>query len=60
MLADYWWVFILMIFVLMVITPNKVEKMKNTKKYKNKELKLNPNYILKNINKITGYYVGVS
>lgn len=44
----------------MVITPNKVEKMKNTKKYKNKELKLNPNYILKNINKITGYYVGVS
>jgi hypothetical protein len=60
MLADYWWVFILIIFVIMLITPNKVEKMKNTKKYKNKELNLNPNLILKNINKITGYYVGVS
>ena len=44
----------------MLITPNKVEKMKNTKKYKNKELNLNPNLILKNINKLTGYYVGVS
>ena len=60
MLTDYWWVFILIIFVIMLITPNKVEKMKNTKKYKNKELNLNPNLILKNINKITGYYVGVS
>jgi len=60
MLADYWWVFILIIFVIMLITPNKVEKMKNTKKYKNKEIKLHPDLILKNINKITGYYVGVA
>jgi len=60
MLTDYWWVFILIIFVIMLITPNKVEKMKNTKKYKNKELNLNPNLILKNINKLTGYYVGVA
>ena len=44
----------------MVITPNKVEKMKNTNKYKNKEIKLHPDLILKNINKITGYYVGVA
>lgn len=60
MLAEYWWVFILLVFVVMVITPNKVEKMKNTEKYKNKNLNLNPNYVLTNLNKITGYYVGVS
>jgi hypothetical protein len=60
MLSDYWWVFILFIFVIMLITPNKVEKMKNTKKYKNKNLNINSKLILSNLQNITSYYVGVS
>jgi hypothetical protein len=60
MLSDYWWVFVLLIFVIMLITPNKVEKMKNTNKYKNKNLNLSSKLILTNLQNITSYYVGVS
>jgi hypothetical protein len=60
MLSDYWWVFVLLIFVIMLITPNKVEKMKNTNKYKNKNLNLTSKLILTNLQNITSYYVGVS
>ena len=44
----------------MLITPNKVEKMKNTNKYKNKNLNLSSKLILSNLQNITSYYVGVS
>ena len=62
MLSDYWWVFLLIIFIAMLLTPNKVEKMKNTNKYKNKKLNLNLNskLILSNLQNITSYYVGIS
>ncbi len=60
MLSDYWWVFVLVVFVLMLITPNKVDKMKNTKKYENKNLDLSSKLILTNLQNITSYYVGVS
>jgi hypothetical protein len=60
MLSDYWWVFILLIFIAMLITPNKVDKMKNTNKYKNKNLNLSSKLILTNLQNITSYYVGVS
>lgn len=60
MLSDYWWVFVLLIFIIMLITPNKVEKMKNTNKYKNKNLNLSSKLILSNLQNITSYYVGVS
>ena len=60
MLSDYWWVFVLLIFIIMLITPNKVEKIKNTNKYKNKNLNLSSKLILTNLQNITSYYVGVS
>jgi hypothetical protein len=60
MLSDYWWVFVLLVFVVMLITPNQVDKMKNTKKYKNKNLNLNSKFFLSNLQNITSYYVGVS
>jgi len=60
MLSDYWWVFVLLVFVIMLITPNQVEKMKNTKKYKNKNLNLSSKLILSNLQNITSYYVGIS
>lgn len=60
MLSDYWWVFVLLVFVIMLITPNQVDKMKNTKKYKNKKLNLNSKFFLSNLQNITSYYVGVS
>lgn len=60
MLNDYWWVFVIAIFVIMLLCPNKVEKMKNTNKYKNKKLNLNPHYFLTNLPTFTSYYVGIS
>ena len=58
MLNDYWWVFILIIFILMIVYPSKVEKMKNVNKKKPK-LNLSIVPILKNLNKLTSYYVGI-
>ena len=57
-LNDYWWVFILVIFVLMLVYPNKVEKMKNVNK-KQAKLNLSMTPILTNLNKLTSYYVGL-
>ena len=57
-LNDYWWVFILVIFVLMLVYPNKVEKMKNVNRKKAK-LNLSVTPILTNLNKLTSYYVGL-
>jgi len=58
MLNDYWWVFILIIFILMIVYPSKVEKMKNVNKKKAK-LNLSIVPILTNLNKLTSYYVGI-
>ena len=58
MLADYWWVFIIVIFVIMLCYPNKVEKMKNTNK-KIKKIDFNPNVILTNLPSITSHFVGL-
>ena len=58
MLNDYWWVFILIIFILMIVYPSKVEKMKNVNKKKPK-LNLSIVPILTNLNKLTSYYVGI-
>lgn len=57
-LNDYWWVFILVIFVLMLVYPNKVEKMKDVNRKKAK-LNLSVTPILTNLNKLTSYYVGL-
>ena len=58
MIQDYWWVFILVVFIIMLVYPNKVEKMKNVNK-KNAKLNLSVTPILTNLNKITSYYVGL-
>jgi hypothetical protein len=58
MINDYWWVFILVIFVLMLVYPNKVEKMKNVNR-KQAKLNLSVTPILTNLNKLTSYYVGL-
>jgi hypothetical protein len=60
MLNDYWWVFILVIFVIMFLTPNKVQKFKNTKKYKNKKMNFDTAKIMKNLPSLTSYYIGIS
>ena len=57
-LNDYWWVFILGVFIVMLVYPNKVEKMKNVNKSKAK-LNLSVTPILTNLNKLTSYYVGL-
>jgi hypothetical protein len=59
MINDYWWVFILVIFITMLIYPNKVEKMKNVNR-KNAKLNLSVTPILTNLNKLTSYYVGLN
>jgi len=59
MINDYWWVFILVIFVIMMLCPNKVEKIKNVNK-KNAKLNLTVTPILTNLNKLTSYYVGLN
>jgi hypothetical protein len=58
MINDYWWVFILVIFALMLVYPNKVEKMKNVNR-KQAKLNLSMTPILTNLNKLTSYYVGL-
>ena len=58
MINDYWWVFILVIFALMLVYPNRVEKMKNVNK-KQAKLNLSVTPILTNLNKLTSYYVGL-
>jgi len=57
-LNDYWWVFILVVFIIMLVYPNKVEKMKNVNRNKAK-LNLSMTPILTNLNKLTSYYVGL-
>jgi hypothetical protein len=60
MMGDYWWVFILVIFVIMLVyptPPKRKDKFKNTKDIK---LNMNPTQILTNLNKITSYYVGLT
>jgi hypothetical protein len=59
MINDYWWVFILVIFILMLVCPNRVEKMKNVNRKKAK-LNLSVTPILTNLNKLTSYYVGLN
>jgi hypothetical protein len=55
MFGDYWWVFILIIFVVMVCYPTS-----NKKKHKRKEKMINSDFILSNIKTIANYYVGVN
>jgi len=56
MLTDYWWVFILVIFVLMIIYPSKVHKKKKHFN-KNKELNFSITPVLTNLNKVANYLI---
>ena len=55
MFADYWWIFILIIFIVMVCYPTS-----NKKKHKKKHKIIDSDFILSNINTITNYYVGIN
>ena len=55
MFIDYWWVFILVIFVIMIVCPTKVKKRKN--RYIKKELEIDVKPVLTNINKLAEYFI---
>ena len=55
LLKEYWWVFILVIFVIMIVYPTPVKK---TKKFnKKKKLNFDATPVLTNLNKLTAYLV---
>jgi len=55
LLCEYWWVFILVIFVIMIVYPTPVKKRKNFNK--KKKLDFNAVPVLTNLNKLTAYLV---
>ena len=55
LLKDYWWVFILVIFIIMIVCPTPVKKRKHFDK--KKHLNLNEIPVLTNLNKLTAYLV---
>lgn len=59
MFAEYWWVFILIIFVIMIIYPSK-HKHRRKNKHVRFNNKINSDFVLSNLNTITSYYVGIN
>ena len=63
MFAEYWWVFILIIFVIMLVYPTS-DKQRHRHIYRNKNKKFVNNFdsgfVLSNLNTITSYYVGIN
>jgi hypothetical protein len=59
MLAEYWWVFVIIVLLLMIFYPkDKSEKFRNVNK--NKQMKFNFKPVLHNLPTLTSYYIGIS
>lgn len=56
MLSEYWWVLIALILLLMIFYPKERSKKVTRPK---KKLNLNFNPVLKNLNGLTSFYVGL-